>query len=509
MRGHDLRITVRAGVGGSFVAVAEHTPPGTPDPDDPHALHDAVQVGESTVHREHLPAIRLLEQWLRRWEWIAQAASQGKRRDLLVPGTFDVLGDLLWQVAFQGEVGDALHRIREQARGERAGDSGSVLRVRLGFGQGAEDFATLPWEFLRSPRFKFLAQDPFVVFGRFFEGSGETEVRLAADQVMRVLVIVALPEGAGYAAERDEIFGLVEQMNLMRRLTIECIPRWDMARIRSTLEAQNDEGAPNLDVIHLVAVCSDRDASRPKLLMPNAQGDPEFFDPDPTVQALTSLVVVPSLVVLHLSEGDTDPSAHFEQLAPAFIDAGIPSVLAMQYPMPPEKGREFVTNFYSGLASGEQVGTAIHTARRQLGDVQSNRQFGTPVLYLQSRADGILLEGPASLEGDEDAVATVPAPTVHTTRSEAPAPILPGTTEHLGQRVGAMLVRQLQRMPEPSRELEDWLAARVDGWPDDLDAISTTLRGLQRQHDDDPAYVAQVSALMDVVRRVRVGAGHA
>jgi hypothetical protein len=71
-----------------------------------------------------------------------------------------------------------------------------------------------------------------------------------------------------------------------------------------------------------------------------------------------------------------------------------------------------------------------------------------------------------------------------------------------------MLLRQLQRMPNHSKELEIWLSARAELWPDDLDAIGASLRGLQRAHDDDPAYVQQVAALQDVVRRVRVGASH-
>jgi hypothetical protein len=62
---------------------------------------------EEDIQREpHLETISVLEQWLKRWEWIAKASDPGQ--SLLVPGTFRVLGDNLWNLALANNIGREL-----------------------------------------------------------------------------------------------------------------------------------------------------------------------------------------------------------------------------------------------------------------------------------------------------------------------------------------------------------------------------------------------------------------
>ena len=484
MKGRDLRVTLKNGT-----AFAAYTRPFADDDEDQAEVDP--ELDNNVIDLKSLATVQVLEQWLRKWEWIAQAASRGSiRRQLLVPETFRVLGDLLWQIAFSGGAGELLRKAMAEARHDD-----SPLRVRLGFGEGADELARLPWEFLRCPAEDiFLAQEHSIVFARFVDEPGDTTI-LTEDHELRVMFVIALPTTDDFAAERNELRRLVDEgLKPITKIDLRPFDTWDRSSIVAALK-DSDGAGRHIDVLHLVAVCSDEKLTPkglPSLHIPGVG----LADPAQILATLTATKVPPTLVVLHLSEDDKDPSTHFELLAPAFIRRGVPVVLAMQYPMPPARGREFLASLYDGLARGQQVGSTIHEARALLAGDEWNRQFGTPVLYLQSLEDGRLLKPPISVD---DAAETGSVAQTSARRDSTDGAQPRGAKAITGAKVAKRLSRVLELNPHPHPGLALWLQQRRWDWSDDLDAIADSLRGQQRTFGDNREVDRQISRLLHEV----------
>ena len=84
----------------------------------------------------------------------------------------------------------------------------------------------------------------------------------------------------------------------------------------------------------------------------------------------------------------------FSSVAGALLRRGIPSVLAMQFPITDPAAVEFSRTLYEGLADRLPVDTAVTEARHALRiTLPGTLEWGTPVLYLRS-ADGAIFDHP-------------------------------------------------------------------------------------------------------------------
>ena len=84
----------------------------------------------------------------------------------------------------------------------------------------------------------------------------------------------------------------------------------------------------------------------------------------------------------------------FSSVAGALLRRGIPSVLAMQFPITNPAAVEFSRTFYEGLADGLPVDAAVTEARHAVRmTMPGTLEWGTPVLYLRS-ADGAIFDLP-------------------------------------------------------------------------------------------------------------------
>ena len=80
----------------------------------------------------------------------------------------------------------------------------------------------------------------------------------------------------------------------------------------------------------------------------------------------------------------------FSSVAGALLRRGIPSVLAMQFPITDPAAVEFSRTFYEGLADRLPVDTAVTEARHAVRiTLPGTLEWGTPVLYLRSADGGI------------------------------------------------------------------------------------------------------------------------
>jgi hypothetical protein len=470
---------------------------------------DNLPVDNGTINREpHLETIVLLEQWLKRWEWIASLDKHDGR--LLVPDTFKVLGNHLWNLAFNtGAPGQKLLEVHKSVA-RMDPDVAPTIRVRISFGDQASDLAALPWEFVHYPggaldRDFFLAAETSLVLGRYLDGMQQRPGGFRpADSRLRVLFVLGLPRGeqydderAGFSALISELHGAPAAVNLApfdravarSPVEIKSVDGWDPKQVRDRLaEFQTGDKPGPVDVVHLFAMCSISGGRQPLLYLPEGTGDRfTWTNPESVVEVLTyDRTNRPELVVLHLCDSREHEPEHFEQLAPAFVRAGIPAVLAMQYPMQPASGQDFVKRFYLKLAEGEYLGQAVQSARHEMLMFSRGRYFGTPVLYMQNQIDGNLIERRVTAEETNDRRPSA----VTGLRRVAPNPG-PGRGGSAGD-LRSLLLREVDGAragAEVSQRIESWIEGET--WPPsvtrpaDMDAALATLRLGRRLLSDD------------------------
>jgi CHAT domain len=118
----------------------------------------------------------------------------------------------------------------------------------------------------------------------------------------------------------------------------------------------------------------------------------------------------PRLIFLHACEGARSESyTAFRGLALQLAYSNIPAVVAMQYEVPNKAANQFANTFYKSLGEGKPIDVAVQAGRLSLGTLTADdnyisREFGSPVVYLQS-AEGIIIA-----ESKQPAEESQPAP---------------------------------------------------------------------------------------------------
>ncbi|MGC8782169.1 MAG: CHAT domain-containing protein [Anaerolineae bacterium] len=105
------------------------------------------------------------------------------------------------------------------------------------------------------------------------------------------------------------------------------------------------------------------------------------------------------LAVLNVcSSGKVDEGRAFQGLAPQLVRAGLPAVVAMQFPLSDDAAMTFAEEFYRRLCTGEhsigRVDVAVTYARNMLAILYpGDRSFAAPVLYTHAH-DGVIFTLP-------------------------------------------------------------------------------------------------------------------
>lgn len=88
-------------------------------------------------------------------------------------------------------------------------------------------------------------------------------------------------------------------------------------------------------------------------------------------------------------------AAPFAGVASALLQAGIPAVVAMQFPITDQAAADFSATFYKGLIDGDPVDEAVAEGRLAIeGRSRNSIEWATPALFLQSQ-DGRIFQAPA------------------------------------------------------------------------------------------------------------------
>ncbi len=201
---------------------------------------------------------------------------------------------------------------------------------------------------------------------------------------VRILVVVARPDDAGYIDARSETRPLMAALDqLGDQVVAEFLYPPTLPALRKRL---NDKRAPPVHVVHFDGHgVYDNSLGLGYLLFETEEHGSALVDANQLGNLLSNCGV--PLMVLNACQSATQQETNpYASIAARLIRAGIGSVLAMNYSVLVAAARLFVGAFYGALANGDSVGRAIDEAR---GALMADPRRHT---ITRTEADGSLTE---------------------------------------------------------------------------------------------------------------------
>jgi hypothetical protein len=303
-----------------------------------------------------------------RWQRIIRAHEktlavlEGRARDRAVPSGKELreLGRDLFEALFPGDV----RRLYDTARALGKGRPLDVVFTSM-----LDWVADKPWELAFDPsRREFLATSSVnLVRNAFTAVPADAPARGRGR--LRVLTVVSQPRGAAPLDAKTETADLRKAFADLvdkGRAEIEVLAPATAGRLQRRL------AAGGVDVLHFVGHGEfDEKEREGSLLLEDEPGRPRPLGTD----ALRQIVCGRGLRLVFLNACETGRGGRVEWnrgVAPALVAAGLPAVVANQYPVEDAAATAFARELYAQLAAGSTLGDAAREARVAVG-----RDLGT------------------------------------------------------------------------------------------------------------------------------------
>ncbi|HEU4535871.1 MAG TPA: CHAT domain-containing protein, partial [Polyangiaceae bacterium] len=128
------------------------------------------------------------------------------------------------------------------------------------------------------------------------------------------------------------------------------------------------------------------------------------------------------LVFLNSCEGAVgDAHELFSSTAALVAEAGVPAVVAMQFPISDEAAARFARSVYHQIAAGAALEKAVAEARKDVY-MGGSLEWATPVLFMRSAGGALLRAGPGGAAAPGAGAGPTPVPALVRTAS-LPAPV--------------------------------------------------------------------------------------
>jgi len=309
--------------------------------------------------------IRAHERTLAVLEGRAPASAQPSGKDLRE------LGRDLFEALLPGDV----RRLYDTARGLQKGRSLTVVFTSM-----LDWVADKPWELAFDPsRREFLAtSDVDIVRNAFTAVPAESPPRGRGR--LRILAVVSQPRGVEPLDTKTETTDLrkaFRPLSAAGRAEVEVLAKATPSHLQRRL------AKGGVDVLHFVGHGEfdekDREGS---LLLEDDHGRPRPLGSE----ALRQILCGRGLRLVFLNACETGRGGRVEWnrgVAPALVAAGMPAVVANQYPVLDSAATAFARELYAQLAAGRAVGDAAREARvavsRDLGP--GTLDWAVPVVF--------------------------------------------------------------------------------------------------------------------------------
>ena len=290
-------------------------------------------------------------------------------------------GKALFKALFSDD--DAKEMFIDFQRGE---ERGKIITI------GAEHplILSLPWELLRDPRGTYLLhENPRIAIRRKFAGvgGGRSAARVNPKEQLRVLMVVSRPSEAGFLDPRAEGLALLEAIgDVGDRVAVEFLRPATLDKLIDRLE---DDRLPAVDIVHfdghgafdpdgrlherakmsdpVAATKADATAAANTgyLLFEDGEGKSALITAE-TLGDMLNRQRVSAIILSACQSAAVGGDDALGSVAARLTQAGMPSVLAMQYSVLAVTARQLFGKFYGFLLRGQGVGEALENARRDL-----------------------------------------------------------------------------------------------------------------------------------------------
>ncbi len=285
-------------------------------------------------------------------------------------------GGQLFQALFAGEIKGCLQSSLDEASYRNAG-----LRIRLRL-SGSPDLLDIPWEFLYNAtlnRFLLLSIDSPLV--RYLDLPGRVN-SLKVTPPLRILVMIASPSDYIPLDVEHEWQVLKQAVAELEARGLLVVERLDLATL-AALQKQLQRA--DYHIFHFIGHGGyDAQAEDGVLLLEDERGQSRAVSGQYLGMILHDAKTL-RLALLNSCEGArtarTDP---FAGVCQSLLQQGIPAVLAMQFAISDKAAITLACEFYTALAAGLPVDTALTEARKGIFADHNDIEWGTPVLYMRT-----------------------------------------------------------------------------------------------------------------------------
>ena len=320
---------------------------------------------------------------------IALLRSGGTRRAASTEDkSVEELGTDLFASLFQGEVGSRLDVSRSIAQGD-----GKGVRIKLRI--SAPELAGLPWEYLYdAARGDYLALGTSTPVIRYLP-LAEPIHPLEVAPPLRILAMSAGPSDLGQLdadRERQRLDMALEKVRQKGLVEVQWVPGETWEDLQQALW----DGPWH--IFHFVGHGGFSERLQSGVIY--LTGDDGKAHELPAKDLAVLLGDHEPLRLALLNSCETAQGAQtdiFSSTAAALVRRGTPAVVAMQFEITDDAAIQFSRVFYTAIARGMAVDSAVAEARKSVAlQVANTYEWGTPVLFMRS-PNGMLFNLPKSV----------------------------------------------------------------------------------------------------------------
>jgi len=269
-----------------------------------------------------------------------------------------------------------------------AGGEDCGVRIRLRHADVNPEISAIPWEFAHdgSDDGGFLASSERTPIVRFVESEKpprSPEARLP----LNMLVVIPTVPDLDVDGEKRRIREALEGIDPPVAVTFL---EGKVTRERLSDALQNE----SIDFLHFVGH-GDVSEGKGRLRLNLSELEPDWIDEAAMAELVRNRRAL-KLIVLNTCQGAAPSTSHaFAGVAPQLVLAGVPAVVAMQFPITDKEALTFVRAFYHALFQGTVRGcvdgatTAARSALKR--DFPETRALGLPVLFMRYN-EGVLFQ---------------------------------------------------------------------------------------------------------------------
>ncbi len=334
-----------------------------------------------------------------------------------------VYGEQLFEALFSGDV----RRIYDKASSASTQGEGNGLRIKLQFSLADKDdakLAEIPWELMRdAAEMQYLSLNHKTPIVRYVNAQQRLDLQ-PLDGPLKVLVAMASPKGEA-PLDLEQERQLIEQ-------SWGADPDVKVTYLLNATRRKLQETIQGFHVLHYMGHGMHSEQHGGAIILEDEQGNPDPLEADRLGQWVSGESL--RLVVLNACDtAKSDQGKPFASVAPRLVMAGVPAVIAMQFPISDIAAIDFAKSFYSRLVAGDPVDEATARGRGAISAGNGGQlEWGTPVLFMRA-PDGRLFASADS----EPAKTTTTDPTQNTHRD--PSPVKP-IAARIGQWLAGGLV---------------------------------------------------------------------